>query len=88
MYSDNQYRKYKNFLNPNKDIISWSNIYSINNNQEYKYWPSSLIYLPFELDKVVSETTSTGIAAGFDLNDCIQSGLLELIERDSLMINF
>lgn len=88
LYSDNQYRKYKNFLNPNKDIISWSKIYNINNNKEYKYWPSSLIYLPFELDKVVAETTSTGMAAGFDLNDCIQSGLLELIERDSLMINF
>ena len=28
------------------------------------------------------------MAAGFSINDCIVSGLLELIERDSLMINF
>ena len=28
------------------------------------------------------------MAAGFTLDECIQSGLLELIERDALMINF
>ena len=52
------------------------------------YWPAGLIYLPFELSKNVAETSSTGMAAGYTIKDCILSGLLELIERDSLMINF
>lgn len=88
LYSDNQYRKYNIFLNPNKDKIEWTKIYKIDNYKQFKYWPASLIYLPFDLNKPVAETTSTGMAADFDIQECIKSGLFELIERDSLMINF
>jgi len=87
-YNKNQYKNLKIFLDPNVEKIEWTKIYSIDNNKEYKYWPASLIYLPFDVNKPVAETTSTGMAAGFSLNECIQSGLLEVIERDALMINF
>ena len=87
-YSEEQYNKTDLFLNPNKEIIEWTKIYNIDNKQTFKYWPASLIYLPYDLNKTVAETTSTGMAAGFTLDECIQSGLLELIERDALMINF
>ena len=87
-YSEEQYNKTDLFLNPNKEIIEWTKIYNIDNKQSFKYWPASLIYLPYDLNKTVAETTSTGMAAGFTLDECIQSGLLELIERDALMINF
>lgn len=87
-YSDEQYIKFNDFLNPNRDVIEWTKIYSIKDKKKYKYWPASLIYLPFDINKVVAETTSTGMAAGFSIDECIMSGLMELIERDSLMINF
>lgn len=87
-YSFEQYENFSSFLNPYKDKIEWTKIYSIFDRKKYKYWPASLIYLPFNLNKPVAETTSTGMAAGFDIDDCIESGLLELIERDALMINF
>ncbi len=87
-YSEEQYNKSDIFLNPNKEKIEWTKIYNIDNRKKFKYWPASLIYLPYDLNKIVAETTSTGMAAGFTLEECIQSGLLELIERDALMINF
>lgn len=88
LYSDNQYKELDLFLNPNSENIEWTKIYDINDKENFKYWPASLIYLPFDLNKTVAETTSTGMAAGFTLDECFQSGLLELIERDALMINF
>ena len=87
-YSDEQYDKFDNFLNPNLDVIEWTKIYDIEDKKRFMYWPASLIYLPFDINKVVAETTSTGMAAGFSIDECIRSGLMELIERDSLMINF
>lgn len=86
-YDNDQYRKNKFFLNPKQDKIHWTKIYSIENN-EWKYWPASLIYLPFINSKPVAENTSTGMAAGKTVANCILSGLLELLERDALMINF
>lgn len=88
LYTDKQYKDLNMYLNPNKENIEWTKIYNINSKEKYKYWPASLIYLPFDLNKPVAETTSTGMAAGFTLDECFQSGLLELIERDALMINF
>lgn len=87
-YSDEQYDKFDNFSNPNLDVIEWTKIYDIKDKKRFMYWPASLIYLPFDINKVVAETTSTGMAAGFSIDECILSGLMELIERDSLMINF
>lgn len=84
-----QYNRYDSlFANPEKDKIHWTKIYLYNDIKKWKYWPSSLIYLPFNYSKPVSESTSTGMAAGYSYEDCILSGLLELLERDALMINF
>lgn len=88
LYTDKQYKELNMFLNPNNESIEWTKIYNINDTESFKYWPASLIYLPYDLNKPVAETTSTGMAAGFTLDECFQSGLLELIERDALMINF
>lgn len=87
-YNQLQYNYAEVFSNPYIDEIEWTKINSISNEKNYKYWPASLIYLPFDINKPVAETTSTGMAAGFNIKNCIESGLLELIERDSLMINF
>ncbi len=88
LYTSTQYKNMGKFLNPNKDKIEWTKIYNIKNKRNYMYWPASLIYLPYDINKAVAETTSTGMAAGFTLDECIESGTLELIERDALMINF
>lgn len=87
-YNIEQYINHKEFLNPYKNEIHFTKIKKYINPKEYKYWPASLIYLPFENSKVVAETTSTGMAAGTSIDNCVKSGLLELIERDALMINF
>lgn len=87
LYSDEQYKDNTIFLNPNKEKIEWVKIYNIKDNN-YMFWPASLVYLPYDFNKTVAETTSTGMAAGFTIEECIKSGLLELIERDALMINF
>lgn len=88
LYSKTQYNENEKFANPNVDLIEWTKIYNFEKKGEYKLWPASLIYLPYDYGKNVAETTSTGMAAGFTMSDCIKSGLLELIERDALMINF
>ncbi len=88
-YSKEQYRELgSRFSNPYIDKIHWTKIYSVSSAEDYKYWPASLIYLPFNKTTPISETSSTGMAANFNLEDAICSGLCELLERDALMINF
>ena len=87
-YNNKQYKNNCKFSNPKKESIHWTKIFSVDNDKKYIFWPASLIYLPFEISKPVAENTSTGMAAGITINDCIESGLLELLERDALMINF
>ena len=86
-YSQKQYDQNKQFANPEKDHLHWTKVVSLDG-KTWKYWPASLIYIPFNISKPVAETTTTGTAAGIRIADCIESGLLELIERDALMINF
>lgn len=86
-YNKKQYNDNKQFANPEKDYVHWTKIVSLDQ-KTWKYWPASLIYIPFNISKPVAETTTTGTAAGIKIDDCIESGLLELIERDALMINF
>lgn len=88
LYSEEQYNNIPMFLNPNRDRIEWTKIYNFKDVKKYKYWPASLIYIPYDLNKTVAETTSTGMAAGFTIEECVKSGLFELLERDALMINF
>ncbi|HPY12967.1 MAG TPA: YcaO-like family protein [Candidatus Paceibacterota bacterium] len=88
LYSKEQYGKNKTFADPLKEKIYWDKIESFLTPGKFKYWPASLIYLPFDEGKISAETTSTGMAAGTDKKRIITSGLMELIERDALMTNF
>jgi len=89
LYTPYQYKKFKLFLsNPYKDKIHWIKIKSIINQGKLIYWPASLVYLPFNMSKPVAENTSTGLSSHFSIKEAIKRGILEVIERDALMINF
>lgn len=87
LYTNEQYKHNPMFANPFEDSIYWLKVDSLFS-EEQKWWPASLVYLPFEAGKNSAETTSTGIAAHFSKKRAIINGLLELVERDALMINF
>ncbi|MEG4303878.1 YcaO-like family protein [Microcoleus sp. D3_18a_C4] len=87
-YTPEQYKENSDaFINPYEDEILWTKIYNSKVHEDYIYNPASLVYLPFELQKNVAETSSTGVAAHLNISEAIASGILELIERDTLMIN-
>jgi ribosomal protein S12 methylthiotransferase accessory factor len=52
--------------------------------------PASCVYVPYLFDHQVEPFThmpiSTGLAAGRDVDTCIAKGMLEILERDALMI--
>ena len=52
--------------------------------------PASCVYVPYMFDHAVEPFThmsiSTGLAAGRDVEQCIAKGILEILERDALMI--
>lgn len=52
--------------------------------------PASCVYVPYMFDHAVEPFThmsiSTGLAAGRDIDQCIAKGMLEILERDALMI--
>jgi ribosomal protein S12 methylthiotransferase accessory factor len=52
--------------------------------------PASCVYVPYLFDSDVEPFThmpiSTGLAAGRDVDQCIAKGMLEILERDALMI--
>lgn len=73
------------FKNPLKDKLLWTKIYKYGSKSEYRYWPASMVYLPFPYESI-SETTSTGVASHIDMDKAILSGILEIIERDAQMV--
>jgi ribosomal protein S12 methylthiotransferase accessory factor len=55
---------------------------------ETVYAPAALVYYPYiasAQEAHIARTTSSGVAAHFDREKAVQSGLLELIERDAIM---
>lgn len=54
--------------------------------------PASCVYVPYRFRDDVEPFThmpiSTGLAAGRDLEFCIEKGVCEILERDALMINW
>ena len=52
--------------------------------------PASCVYVPYLFDHAVEPFThmsiSTGLAAGRSVDDCIAKGILEILERDAMMI--
>lgn len=87
LYTEDQYKKNKNFFNPMTRKIYWTKCKELIGSS-YVYWPASLVFLPFKYGRNVAETSSTGVAAGINLKDAIVNGILELLERDAIMINF
>lgn len=57
---------------------------------ELVWLPAGCVYVPYLFDAAVEPFThmpiSTGLAAGPDRDGCIAKGLLEILERDALMI--
>ena len=52
--------------------------------------PASCVYVPYSFNRDVEPfshmSISTGLAAGACLEDCVTKGIMEILERDSLMI--
>ena len=67
-----------------KDKIYWTKVTSLLTGRD-RFWPASLIYLPFSLDRV-AENTSTGVACHTNKRNALLSGMLEVIERDAQMV--
>jgi len=74
------------FLDPEKSVIDyvWVENYKT---KKRKLVPACLVYIPYDAD-TIAETTSTGISAHTNIKKAITSSALEVIERDSIMINF
>lgn len=89
LYTEGQYKNNKLFPNPIRDKIYWAKISSFLETPPKKeiYYPASLIYMPFDISNSVAETTSTGLAAHTNIKSAVKNGVLELIERDAIMIN-
>lgn len=85
-YTSEQYKKYLEYKDFNKDEpITWSNAKSILNDEDI-FIPFELIYLcnpPFNLP--LRDIISTGLACGQSKEQAIISGFNECIERDSFM---
>lgn len=88
LHTEAQYRMFPYLTDYRHHSIAWVKTRHIFEDREL-LWPASLIYLPFSQGRgKVSETTSTGVAAAPRLDEACCGGLLEVIERDALMINF
>jgi ribosomal protein S12 methylthiotransferase accessory factor len=59
---------------------------------EEVWLPASCVYVPYLFDRAVEPFThmpiSTGLAAGRTLEACIDKGILEILERDALMLTW
>jgi len=52
--------------------------------------PANLVFFPYEADdndKIISPTDSNGIASGNNIEEAVLHGILELVERDAVMIS-
>lgn len=53
------------------------------------YFPAQFFYLPYwEKEKILRLPISTGAASGFSKTECIEKGILEIIERDQFMNSY
>jgi len=60
--------------------------------QKPSWVPASCVYVPYRFDRAKEPFThmpiSTGLAAGETHDSCVDKGILEIIERDALMIRW
>jgi ribosomal protein S12 methylthiotransferase accessory factor len=89
LHTPNQYISNGALDDPSKKAVPWVKLKGAFEPKKSIYWPASLVSLPYNLSwGKVGEATSTGVSAHPDRDMAIQGGLLEIIERDALMINF
>jgi ribosomal protein S12 methylthiotransferase accessory factor len=89
LYSAAQYKSLRGkFYNPSHEKINWVKVFNAQKKNEYIYWPASLVYVPYELERRVAEQSSSGVASHLTISKAILNGLLELIERDAIALNF
>lgn len=91
-FKDSQYTKdffYKK-INLNQEI-DWIRGYSLTENRK-KFVPAFATYLGYNRSvnekEVFTPTVSSGLALGENLDEAIMRGILELIERDSIMLTW
>ncbi len=68
--------------------IDWAWGYSLSRSETVRV-PANLVFFPYESDKkekYIAWTDSNGLAAGNTLEEAVLHGLLEVIERDAVMI--
>lgn len=87
LYTEKQYKEHKEFINPYTTSMHWIEASNIHNIERKIYWPASLVYIPYDLEQSCAEMTSTGLACHPKVNKAISTGVLEIIERDAIMIN-
>jgi ribosomal protein S12 methylthiotransferase accessory factor len=71
------------------DVVRW--VEGVSQSSGRRIWiPASCVYVPYLYDVDVEPFThmpiSTGLAAGRDFESCVRKGMLEIVERDALMI--
>lgn len=86
-HTNAQYGSHRLFSNPRSEPVSWTKVRGWKRDSTI-WWPTSLVYLPSPTTKMVAEATSTGVAAHTSVDTAMESGVLEVIERDALMLNF
>jgi ribosomal protein S12 methylthiotransferase accessory factor len=90
-FSEKQFRQqgfpYKKVLDTTK--IRWTEGYDFLTNETIML-PASCVYVPYLFDMAVEPFThmpiSTGLAAGQNVDYCIMKGIMEIFERDALML--
>ena len=70
-----------------QSVFRWIRAHSIWSDAEV-WVPASRVYLPYDYDcrePVLDIQTSSGLGAGFTLDDAIGHGLMEIVERDTCL---
>lgn len=70
----------------------WVLARSADAHEDLAWVPASAVYVPYLFDRSAEPFThmpiSTGLAAGGSVADCVDKGILEILERDALMIRW
>jgi ribosomal protein S12 methylthiotransferase accessory factor len=86
-YTDEQYVDNPEYVDPKCVTLEWVLTKKLASNMGAMYWPASLIYIPYERGARIAEVTSTGVASHVNIQQAYQSGVLEIIERDAIILN-